>query len=81
MSAAYDLLAPKKPTNLSVNGDLLAKARVLGINLSATLERALAAELAARERERWLAVHGPAMAAYNADVEKDGAFSDGLRSF
>ena len=81
MKSAYDVLAPKKPANLSVNGDLLAKSRALDINLSATLERALVVELKARERERWLAVNEAAMAAYNAEVEKDGVFSDGLRSF
>ena len=81
MKSAYDVLAPKKPANLSVNGDLLAKARALEINLSATLERALVVELKARERERWLAVNEAAMGAYNAEVEKDGVFSDGLRSF
>ena len=81
MKSAYDFLAPKKPANLSVNGDLLAKSRALDINLSATLERALVVELKARERERWLAVNEAAMGAYNAEVEKDGVFSDGLRSF
>lgn len=81
MKSAYDVLAPKKPANLSVNGDLLAKSRALDINLSATLERALVVELKARERERWLAVNEAAMGAYNAEVEKDGVFSDGLRSF
>jgi antitoxin CcdA len=41
----------------------------------------LAVELATRQREQWLAVHEPAMAAYNAAVDQHGVFSDGLRSF
>ena len=81
MEHAYDTSAPKKAANLSINGDLLARCRQLNINLSATLERALAVELATRQREQWLAVHEPAMVAYNAAVDQHGVFSDDLRSF
>ncbi|MEA3302272.1 MAG: type II toxin-antitoxin system CcdA family antitoxin, partial [Pseudomonadota bacterium] len=37
MNQAYDDLAPKKPANLSINSSLLAKAKSLKLNLSATL--------------------------------------------
>lgn len=39
MSQLYNINAPKKPTNLSVNSDLLKRARALNVNLSATLEQ------------------------------------------
>ncbi|BAU72302.1 MULTISPECIES: type II toxin-antitoxin system CcdA family antitoxin [Metapseudomonas] len=81
MPVLYDPQAPKKPTNLSVNSDLLNKARALDINLSATLEQALAETLRARQREVWLAENREAIAAYNQHVESDGVFSDGLRRF
>jgi antitoxin CcdA len=81
MPEVFDPHAPKKATNLSINSDLLRKARALDINLSATLERALAEALKMRERERWLAANKAAMAAYNETVEREGVFSDGLRSF
>lgn len=81
MSAAFDLDAPKKAANLSVNSDLLRRARALNINLSATLEAALAEVLKSHEREQWLAENRAAMAAYNAMVERDGVFSDGQRTF
>ena len=81
MDAAYDTKAPKKATNLSVNADLLNKARDLDINLSATLEQALVEVLRQRQRERWLAQNRGAIAAYNDHVEKHGAFSDGVRTF
>ena len=81
MDTAYDTKAPKKATNLSVNADLLNKARQLDINLSATLERALVEVLRQRQRERWLAQNRGAIAAYNDHVEKHGAFSDGVRTF
>ena len=67
-------------TEPSVNADLL-KAKELDINLSATLEQALAAILKKKQREQWLAENGEAMNAYNEHVEAHGVFSDDLRSF
>ena len=54
MLALYDQNAPKKPTNLSVNSDLLKKARDLDINLSAALEQALTDQLKAKQAQQWL---------------------------
>jgi antitoxin CcdA len=81
MRPAYDAQAPKKATNLSINADLLSKAKELDINLSATLEHALAETLKKRQREQWLAENREAIEAYNEHVGKHGVFSDGLRSF
>lgn len=81
MQPAYDIRAPKRPANLSVNGDLLNKARELDINLSATLEQALVVALRKKLEARWLAENSAAIDAYNDHVEKRGVFSDGLRSF
>lgn len=81
MHAVFNLQAPKKSTNLSVNSDLLRRARELDINLSATLERALADMLTMRRREQWLTENEGAISAYNERVEREGVFSDGLRSF
>lgn len=77
----FDPEARKKPTNLTVNSDLLAKARKLGINLSASLEHALVEELRRRQAEQWRAENRAAIDAYNEDVGTRGAFSDGLRNF
>ena len=41
MAAYTTSSASKKPTNVSINAELLAKAKSLDINLSATLESAL----------------------------------------
>jgi antitoxin CcdA len=81
MPILYDREAPKRPANLSVNSDLLAKAREEDLNLSAVLEEALAEALRTRRREAWLAENGDAIEAYNARVEARGVFSEGLRSF
>jgi antitoxin CcdA len=71
----------KRATNLSIRSDLLDAAREAGVNLSATLERALAEELANVKRARWREENRDAIAAYNDYVNEHGAFSDGVRSF
>ena len=81
MQTLYDQNAPKKPTNLSINSDLLKKAKDLEINLSATFEQALTQQLKAKQAQQWLEQHKSAIAAYNKSVDDKGVFSDGLRSF
>jgi len=81
MLAVYNPNAPKRSANLSVNSDLLDKAKESGINLSATLEQALAEALKNKQREQWLTENRAAINAYNDHVEIHGVFSDDLRSF
>jgi antitoxin CcdA len=73
--------APKKATNLTLRVDLLEEARALGINLSQTLEDALEAELRRRREAAWRQENQAAIDAYARHVERDGVFSDGLRTF
>jgi antitoxin CcdA len=47
----YNVSARKRPINLSVNEDLLNKARALEVNVSALLEQRLAEEVLARQRK------------------------------
>lgn len=72
---------PKRATNVSVRRDLLESARAAGINLSATLERALTEELAELQRRKWRDENREAIAAYNEHVAKHGTYSDGARKF
>jgi antitoxin CcdA len=81
MLALYDQNAPKKPTNLSINSDLLKKARDLEINLSAALEQALTNQLKAKQAQQWLEQNRNAITAYNKSVDENGVFGDGLRNF
>lgn len=81
MQSLYDTNAPKKPTNLSLNSDLLAKTRALNINLSATLEQALKHELAQAEASRWAKTNKAAIRAYNSFIEENGCFGDEFREF
>lgn len=71
----------KRATNVSIRKDLLEAARGAGINLSATLERALTDELAAARRLQWRAENREAIQAYNEHIERHGSFSDGVRKF
>jgi len=71
----------KKATNLSIDNDLLALARQLKINLSQVVEAGLVEAIRRHERAQWLEKNRAALDAYNEHVEKQGVFSDGLRSF
>jgi antitoxin CcdA len=73
--------ASKKAVNLSIDSDLLREARDRDINLSATLERALAEALRRARREQWLTENRPGIKAYNEQVDAHGAFADTMRSF
>jgi antitoxin CcdA len=81
MQPVYNTQAPKKPTNITLNSDLLEISKSLKINLSATVEAALADIVAEKLREIWLSENRQAIQAYNDHTETHGTFSDGLRGF
>ncbi|MGH8711697.1 MAG: type II toxin-antitoxin system CcdA family antitoxin [Burkholderiales bacterium] len=71
----------KKAANLSVDGELLEKAKRLRLNLSQVFEAGLDEAIRQRQREEWLRKNRAALEAYNDYVDKHGVFSDRLRSF
>ena len=81
MNMLYNPDAPKKPTNLSLNSDLVQKAKDENINLSSVVEFAIVEELKARKEIEWKEENKNAISDYNRFVEKIGFFSDGMRSF
>jgi len=81
LSDFYNTNAAKKAANVSINSDLLQQAKVLKINLSATLEDELARLIRQKRRAQWLDENRPALDDYNAFVKKHGVFSDGLLQF
>lgn len=81
MQAIYDSTAPKKATNLSINSDLLRKAKKFKINLSSTFENALAKLVKEKQEKKWLEENKKAIQEYNNLVEKHNVFSKELRSF
>jgi antitoxin CcdA len=72
---------PKKAANLTVRADLLEEARTYKINLSQTLEAALAVELKKRREAAWLEENKAAIEAYNREIAEHGLWCDRLRLF
>jgi antitoxin CcdA len=81
MNLAYDSEAPKRATNLSINSDLLEKAKSYNINLSKSFESYLNELVKKRAEKQWKEENLQAIEAFNERVDKQGVFSDGLRSF
>ena len=77
----YNKNAPKRAVNVSVNSDLAAKAKAIGVNLSEALERKLAELIAAYDRQQWRAENAAAIEAYNDRVERGRILSDFDRLF
>ena len=73
--------APKRATNLSLNSKVLDLAKELGMNISATVDELLAAEVQRRYWERWNEDNREAIADYNARIERDGLPLAKYRSF
>ncbi|MCG3761048.1 plasmid maintenance protein CcdB [Vibrio cincinnatiensis] len=81
MRTTFSTQAPKKATNLSLNSELLAEAKRLNINLSATMEKALEKEVSSRLKAEWIEKNAEAIEACNELTEKHGLFSDSYRVF
>ncbi len=81
MSSVYNIHAPKKPTNLTINADLLNQAKRLNINISSILEAALTDVVKQKKQEQWLKDNAEAITGYNEHVAEFGLFSDELRTF
>ncbi|NML12573.1 type II toxin-antitoxin system CcdA family antitoxin [Sphingobium sp. AR-3-1] len=74
-------IATRKATNLSLDVDLVADAKELGINLSRACEEALRSEIAAERGRRWKEDNAAGIAASNAYVEKHGLPLEKYRQF
>jgi antitoxin CcdA len=81
MSAIYDETAIKKATNVTINSDLLQKAKSYNINISKNFEAYLSEVVRKREEAQWLEENRSAIDAFNERVEKEGLFSDEHRRF
>ena len=77
----FDVTAPKKSANLSINSDLLKQAKRYNINLSQTLECYLAEILREEKQREWIKKNRKAVENYNHRVMAQGVFSDGVRNF
>ena len=81
MNLIFNPEAPKKPTNLSLNSDLVQKAKDENINISLVVESAIVEELKKRREIDWKENNKDAINNYNNLIDDIGLFSDGSRSF
>lgn len=81
MTAVYNTNAKKRPTNISVNSDLLQKVKEYKINISSTVESILEDLVKQKEIEKWKESNREAIKDYNDYIDKNGLFGDDFRSF
>jgi antitoxin CcdA len=70
----------RKAANLSVDALLLKEAERLNLDISRVFEVALRDAVARARRELRRAENRAALITYNRHIERDGVFSDGLRT-
>jgi antitoxin CcdA len=76
----YDPSAAKRPVNLTMNGDLVARARAAGLDLSALAEAAVATALAKSVRAKLEAEVAEACAAHEEYLAIYGSLGDAVRA-
>ena len=81
MTAVYNTNAKKRPTNISVNSDLLQKVKEYKINISSTVKSILEDLVKQKEIEKWKESNREAIKDYNDYIDKNGLFGDDFRSF
>ena len=73
--------APKRATNVSLAGPLLAEAKQLRINISQAAEAGVARAVAEKRAELWVAENQKAFECWNAYAEKNGLPLGKYRNF
>jgi antitoxin CcdA len=63
---------PRRATNVSLDTNLIAAAKELGINVSRACEAGLAREVKAERERRWQDENRAAIDGYNAWIEEHG---------
>jgi len=76
----YDTAAPKRPVNVTLNSDLVARARAEGLNLSALAEEAVTAALARIARARFEAEVAQACQVHEQYLAEYGSLGDAVRA-
>lgn len=76
----YDIKAAKRPVNLTLNADLVMRARAEGLNLSALAEEAVAAALIQREREKLAVDIAQACRVHKQYLVEYGSLRDAVRA-
>lgn len=76
----HDPNAPKQTVSITLNSDLYAKAKSIGINASRVAEQAIAEEYAARRKQALLAELRQDLAAVESYEEQHGSFPELVRA-
>lgn len=71
----------RKPTNLSLDSDLIREARVFGVNLSQAAEAGVRRAVAEAKAEQWRRDNAEAVDSSNRWVEANGLPLDRYRQF
>jgi antitoxin CcdA len=72
---------PKKAVNLTMDADLLARAKAEGINLSAELDQGVRAKVARLEAERWRRDNAAALSTMAQRIEAEGVAGEEHRAY
>jgi antitoxin CcdA len=73
--------ARKHAANVSIDAEILADAKAMGINLSQTLEEELRKQVKQEKIRRWSEENKEAIEAHNRFIEKHGIWSEKYRSW
>nr|WP_294546662.1 type II toxin-antitoxin system CcdA family antitoxin [uncultured Rhodopila sp.] len=76
----YDPHASKRPVNLTLNSDLVARARAEGLNLSTLAEEAVAAALTRIGLAKFAAEIAQACRVHEPYLEEYGSLGDAVRA-
>ena len=71
----------KRAANVSIDAEILAEAKAMGINLSQTLEGQLRKQVTAEKNRRWSEENKEAIEAHNRFIEEHGIWSEKYRSW
>ena len=71
----------KKAVNLTMDADLLARAKAEGINLSAELDQGVRAKVARLEAERWRRDNAAALSTMAQRIEAEGVAGEEHRAY
>ena len=72
---------PRKSTSLSLDSELVDRAKAVGVNLSRAAEAGIEQDVRKAEAERWKAENRAAFDAYDRFVDKQGILLSGHRMF
>ena len=71
----------RRPTNISLDAQMIEDAKELGINISRACEEGLSAQISAERNRRWKEENREAVAEWNAYVAEHGLPLERFRQF